>query len=377
MGSEQIHPWLKDGEASLIEEQVNQIVNFPATQEVDINGIKQKRLVVLAGDWNPSAVNIAQEISSQNLVDRFIANSEKTRTYRPEDVIVGDEVRALRPLLGEDTVHLLKTFNRTEMYIQDYTRHGLEVISNSPARVSLMLRWGFEESRHQRLLTGGMLEAGIMDHVVKNRLVEDVFRLGWDISKHGNLGKKDLLFYPFGIDQETETVQNYLDLWHRITRDYNQIPLEEARNIKIIDPTQQRGFQRIVSTIYKDEAAHKAGYENIVLMLLKFQPLEVLSLVKEAHEDFVMPVVDRMPTVAVRAAKILYGSPDDTDSRSYREAAKQSYRENFEALNMKLGLDNSNDLETAIENAKSLSNGTRRFEVWLPNGTFQEVTKAA
>lgn len=359
-----------------IEEQSTQIINFPTSQEVVINGVRQKRPTVIAGDWDPRAVNIAQEVASQQLVDRFLASAERTRTYRPEDIIVKDELEGLSRL-GEDTVHLIKTFNQTEMYIQDYTRHGLAVIKNSPSRVTLMNRWGYEESRHQRLLTGGMLAAGLTDRVSMNSVIENVFKNGWDIDQHGELGIKDLLFYLLGDGQEDEAMDNYLNLFHRITRDYNKIPLEEAKKIKIIDPTQQRGFQRIASVIYIDESAHRGGYRGVTVMLFRFRPHEILSLTQEAEEDFVMPVVNKMPSAAARAAMILYGSPEDTDKRQYRQRAANSYKEKYDALKRTLGLENPEDLPVAIGNAQSLSLGSRRFEVWLPNGTFQEVAKAA
>ncbi|HEY2369065.1 MAG TPA: acyl-ACP desaturase [Polyangiaceae bacterium] len=210
--------------------------------------------------------------------DFFDHAEEKRRWNVTQDIPWADiKIRAI----DDDLVDILEAFYCTEMYLPDYTARLLELNRRNQGLAWFLANWGYEESKHSRVIEEWLIRSGRRTEKQMERLNEDILASQWTLPFETS---RQMLVYT--LLQELATQLSYINL------------------SKLTAPAGDTALQRLLLLIAGDEGSHHKMFANCIKVHLESDREGTLRDIAHVVHHFEMPAHDVIPDWKRRGAMI-------------------------------------------------------------------------
>jgi len=165
-----------------------------------------------------------------------------------------------------------ETFCAVEMYLPDYVAAGVNLVRESFGQAWFQANWAYEESKHGLALREYLVRSGQRSHDEMLTLERQIQSRRWEL--------------PF---DEPRAMTVYGALQERTTW------LFYRKHLTTAEQAGDEVLAAIYSYIGRDEAAHAAFYQRVLLVCLEEDRLGTLRDIHKVVAQFKMPAEDLVP----------------------------------------------------------------------------------
>jgi acyl-[acyl-carrier-protein] desaturase len=221
------------------------------------------------------AVTRAHKLRMYRQYMEFFEIAERRRRWNLWDSIDWDEIRP--ELNDESDAVRLETFCGVELYVPDYTEHGLNVSRDDFGQAWFAANWGYEESKHSLVFREYLMRAGLRTEEQLLDYEDMIFARKW-ISPATTPRQTSI----YGSFQEVATYHIYSQQRQKAIREGNTV------------------LERIMQLVGADEAAHAGFYRNAVAIYMEEDPQGTLEDLARIVMTFEMPGAPLIPNYEQR-----------------------------------------------------------------------------
>lgn len=215
----------------------------------------------------------------RDLGRNFFDHAEEKRRWNVTADIPWSDVK-LRAI-DDELVDILEAFYCTEMYLPDYTARLLQLNRQNQGLAWFLANWGYEESKHSRVIEEWLIRSGRRTPQQMERLNEDILANQWQLPFETS---RQMLVYT--LLQELATQLSYINL------------------SKLTAPAGDTALQRLLLLIAGDEGSHHKMFANCIKVHLEADRAETLRDIAHVVQHFEMPAHDVIPDWPRRGALI-------------------------------------------------------------------------
>jgi acyl-[acyl-carrier-protein] desaturase len=215
----------------------------------------------------------------RDLGREFFDHAEQKRRWNVTTDIPWGEVK--RRAVDDELVDILEAFYCTEMYLPDYTAQQLLLNRKNQGIAWFIANWGYEESKHSRVIEEWLVRSGRRTPQQMERLNEDLLANAWQLPFETS---RQMLVYT--LLQELATQLSYINL------------------SKLTAPAADVALQRLLLLIAGDEGSHHRMFASCVKVHLESDRAGTLRDIAHVVQNFEMPAHDVIPDWQARGAKI-------------------------------------------------------------------------
>jgi acyl-[acyl-carrier-protein] desaturase len=209
----------------------------------------------------------------------FFDHAELKRRWNVTEDIPWAEVKVRA--VGDELVDILEAFYCTEMYLPDYTARLLHLNRQNQGLAWFLANWGYEESKHSRVIEEWLIRSGRRTQKQMERLNEDILAGQWNLPFETS---REMLVYT--LLQELATQLSYINL------------------SKLTAPAGDPALQRLLLLIAGDEGSHHRMFASCLEVHLTRDRAGTLRDIAHVLKNFEMPAHDVIPDWARRGALI-------------------------------------------------------------------------
>ena len=205
----------------------------------------------------------------------FFEIAERKRRWNLWDSIPWED---LDPELTDEGDGIrLETFCGVELYVPDYTEHGLNVSRDDFGQAWFAANWGYEESKHALVFREYLMRTGLRTEEQMLDYEDEIFSRKW-ISPAATARQTSI----YGTFQEIATYHIYGQQRAKAKREGNKV------------------LQRIMRLVGADEAAHASFYRKAVNIFMADDPEGTLEDLAHIVMTFEMPGAPLIPNYEQR-----------------------------------------------------------------------------
>jgi acyl-[acyl-carrier-protein] desaturase len=209
----------------------------------------------------------------------FFDHAELKRRWNANHDIPWDQVK-LRAV-DDQLVDILEAFYCTEMYLPDYTARLLHLNRQNHGLAWFLANWGYEESKHSRVIEEWLIRSGRRTPEQMERLNQDLLAGQWQLPFETS---RQMLVYT--LLQELATQRSYINL------------------SKLTAPAGDATLQKLLLLIASDEGSHHRMFASCVKEHIARDRAGTLRDIAHVLQNFDMPAHDVIPDWPRRGALI-------------------------------------------------------------------------
>ncbi len=209
----------------------------------------------------------------------FFDHAEAKRRWNVTTDIPWSDVK-LRAV-DDELVDILEAFYCTEMYLPDYTAQLIHLNRQSQGLAWFFANWGYEESKHSRVIEEWLIRSGRRTPTQMERLNESLLAGEWTLPFETS---RQMLV--FTLLQELATQLSYINL------------------SKLTAPAEDTALQRMLLLIAGDEGSHHRMFASCIQVHLERDRPGTLRDIAHVLKNFDMPAHDVIPDWPRRGALI-------------------------------------------------------------------------
>jgi len=183
--------------------------------------------------------------------------------------------------VDDELVDILEAFYCTEMYLPDYTARLLHLNRQNQGLAWFLANWGYEESKHSRVIEEWLIRSGRRTPERMERLNEDILAGEWLLPFETS---RQMLVYT--LLQELATQLSYINL------------------SKLTAPAGDVALQRLLLLIAGDEGSHHRMFASCLKVHLASDRRGTIEDIAHVVRNFEMPAHDVIPDWQRRGATI-------------------------------------------------------------------------
>ena len=205
----------------------------------------------------------------------FFEVAEKKRRWNIWDSVPWEELDL--SLNDPDDAIRLETFCGVELYVPDYTEHGLNISRDDFGQAWFAANWGYEESKHSLVFREYLLRTGLRTEEQMLDYEDMIFSRKW-VSPASTIRQTSI----YGAFQEIATYHIYGTQRAKAKREGNKV------------------LQRIMRLVGADEAAHAGFYRKAVQIYMEEDPEGTVEDLARIVLNFEMPGAPLIPNYEER-----------------------------------------------------------------------------